>query len=293
MVSAYGATGSCQPGEADIFLCHHNSNKTMPALSANERAGRSIERKLFKTIDEAYACSSDDDEDLPLEETPVEQTPLEETPVEEAPPMEKPVKAKRPRQRKKVIAVVEPSAERTEVVLSRPKKRKQVIVYNDAVDEPLEIVHRHRKPGRPASQPKPLYEPAPVGPEVAPPPRLSARDVKQCELRQQMEELEVLHKRKLAKRKDGSVDGRSLAKRSDAQMESARKLVERNRAARLARAGESAKAIADATARATIDALAKRPAAPDAARLPTPPPTPPPTPTAPTPTRRPASFFMT
>jgi hypothetical protein len=204
----------------------------MPRLSSVEREGKAIvadaTKKIYQALD--YETS---DEDLPEQPEPEQPEPEQSKPK---------------RQRKKVLAVVQPSDEVTEVVLSRPVKRRQVIVYAD--DEPIEVIRRHRKPGRPATQQKVLVTDEPK--------RLTAQDVKRRARELEVEELEALSKKKIARRRDGSADGRSLAKRSEAQLESARRLVEANRARRAAKTQETSKGLA----KAVIEELASAPPQP-------------------------------
>jgi len=208
----------------------------MPRLSNVEREGRQIAIETIDSINQALDYETSD-EDLPERQTEPE-TPRRQRKETETP---------KPRQRKKVLAVVQPSDEVTEVVLSRPVKRRQVIVYDDDVDEPIEVIRRHRKPGRPATQSKVVV--------TAEPKRLTAQDVKRRARELEVEELEALSKKKIARRNDGSADGRSLAKRTEAQMASARRLVEANRARRAARTQETSKGLA----KAVIEELASAP----------------------------------
>jgi len=234
----------------------------MPRLSNVQREGKAIAAHVEKTVAEAMGYETSD-EDLPDGPAQLEPEPCDppEPPASlgtESTATE-PVKPKA-RQRKKVLAVIQPSAEVTEVVLKRPVKRRQVIVYADDVDEPVEIVQRRRKPGRPATQPKTTTH--------VDPPRITAKDVERRRRELEIEELEATSKKKIARRKDGSADGRSLVKRSEAQMESARHLVERNKARRAEREQETAKT----AAKAVIEELAAAPITP--APQPRPPPKP-------------------
>jgi hypothetical protein len=212
----------------------------MPRLSSVEREGKAIAAAATKKIDQALDYETSD-EDLPEQQQQPEPEPQPEP--------EQP-KPKVKRQRKKVLAVVQPSDEVTEVVLSRPVKRRQVIVYDDDVDEPIEVVRRHRKVGRPATQQKVVVTDEPK--------RLTAQDVKRRARELEVEELESLSKKKIARRRDGSADGRSLSKRTEAQMESARRLVEANRARRAAKTQEASKGLA----KAVIAELASAPPQP-------------------------------
>lgn len=207
-------------------------------------------------------------------EIPLPEEEPEEKEIVEVAPL--PQKVKRKRKPPTVIPSSDPNVE-IEVRTRKkgPAKRRIVVYRDDLSPEPITIVEKSRKRGRPKKNAEVIVEQEAPAPRIAAPPsrQPTLRELKKQELDLRFEELQQAAGRPLRQTKRGKVDKRCVAERTEAQIASAKALVERNRA----RAADRRKSDTQDAVKEVISTLsARKPKKEKAAEAPPPPPPPPP-----------------
>jgi hypothetical protein len=173
-------------------------------------------------------------------------------------PTEEPPKKKRAPRKKKEPTILKTSDPNVEIeVKSRkpgPKKKRIVVYKDDLPPEPITIVEKTRRRGRPKRQPDVITEVEesqrlPTPPKKQP----TLRELKKQELDLRFQELQQAAGRPLRQTKRGKVDKRCVSERTEAQIASARRLVELNKA----RAEERKKSDAQNAAKEVIATLSR------------------------------------
>ena len=173
----------------------------------------------------------------------VEEIHETHTPVETILPQvhEPPVKKRRVRKPKTIVATSDPNIE-LEVRDPVGRPRKKVVVYRDAIPQgKVTIVEKTHKKGRPPIKTEVEVEHTELfnrmnssvegTPQAAPAKvkKMTVREAKRLELLEKHLENERMRGKQLRQTRKGMTDQRSVGERTEAQKESARQLVIRNK----------------------------------------------------------------